>query len=208
LVRWAILGQKLSTSTILRDPDGNVIDPSAYWDAQGPIDPNPAPPAYVGEHQQYLRNRSTNDFYGFGGAPGSTGVPTPSDASSGAAPPLAPAKPIRRLTTRIGDALPSVVQRVTAPSVQPNELPTPHDTPSFNDRFGSWVSSPSAGAPLNPYRVQQPTQATPPLGIVTGEPVPSYPVPPPIWGFPDQLDEPGRETWSEAKLKRPDWPRR
>ena len=27
---------------------------SAFWDQQGPVDPNPAPPAYLNEYQRYL----------------------------------------------------------------------------------------------------------------------------------------------------------
>ena len=39
----------------LKDPAGTVIDPSAYWDQRGPVQPNLAPPAYLGEHLRYLR---------------------------------------------------------------------------------------------------------------------------------------------------------
>jgi hypothetical protein len=39
----------------LRDRAGRIVDPSAYWDQQGPIDPNPAAPAFLDEHQRYLR---------------------------------------------------------------------------------------------------------------------------------------------------------
>jgi murein DD-endopeptidase MepM/ murein hydrolase activator NlpD len=39
----------------LKDSSGTIIDPSAFWDQQGPADPNPAPPVYLGEYQQYLR---------------------------------------------------------------------------------------------------------------------------------------------------------
>lgn len=39
----------------LRDSSGRLLDPQAYWDQQGPMDPNPAPPVYIPEYQQYLR---------------------------------------------------------------------------------------------------------------------------------------------------------
>ncbi|WP_433996300.1 hypothetical protein [Bradyrhizobium jicamae] len=39
----------------LKDPAGNGISPSDFWDEQGPIDPNPAPPAYLDQQQRYLR---------------------------------------------------------------------------------------------------------------------------------------------------------
>jgi hypothetical protein len=185
----------------LRDPDGNVIDPSAYWDAQGPVNPNPAPPAHVGEYQNYLRNRAASDFYGFAGAPGSGDAA----ATLGAAAPSAQAKSIRRVTSPILDGLP---QRLAAPSVQPNELPASDGAPVFNDRFGNWSASPSGSAPLNPYRVPLPPQAMAVPGIVSREPAPNDAVPPAIWGFPDASEQPGRERWSEAKLMRPVWPRR
>ena len=38
----------------LRDREGRIVDPSAYWEQQGPIDPNPAPPTFLSEHQRYL----------------------------------------------------------------------------------------------------------------------------------------------------------
>jgi hypothetical protein len=37
----------------LKDPAGNKVNPTDYWDRQGSVDPNPAPPAYLGEYQQY-----------------------------------------------------------------------------------------------------------------------------------------------------------
>ncbi|PDT88167.1 hypothetical protein CO669_21285 [Bradyrhizobium sp. Y36] len=40
----------------LKDPAGRRLNPQAYWEQQGPIDPNPAPPAYVDEYRQYLRD--------------------------------------------------------------------------------------------------------------------------------------------------------
>jgi len=38
----------------LKDRDGKVVDPTTYWDQQGPIDPDPAPPAYLDDYQRYL----------------------------------------------------------------------------------------------------------------------------------------------------------
>lgn len=31
----------------LKDPDGDTINPTAFWDQQGAVEPNTAPPAYV-----------------------------------------------------------------------------------------------------------------------------------------------------------------
>ncbi len=53
----------------LRDPSGKVIDPSAFWDQQGSVDPNPAPPTYLGEQQQYLRDRNAMVNNSFGNVP-------------------------------------------------------------------------------------------------------------------------------------------
>lgn len=44
----------------LRDPTGKVIDPSAYWDQRGSFDPSPTPPAFINEHQRYLRILEAN----------------------------------------------------------------------------------------------------------------------------------------------------
>ncbi|MDH2341689.1 M23 family metallopeptidase [Bradyrhizobium sp. SSUT77] len=43
----------------IKDPSGNLIDPRAFSDALGPFDPNPAPPAYIPEYRQYLRDART-----------------------------------------------------------------------------------------------------------------------------------------------------
>ncbi len=41
----------------LLDRSGSEINPSAYWDQQGPIDLNPVPPAYLPDYQRYLDDR-------------------------------------------------------------------------------------------------------------------------------------------------------
>lgn len=40
----------------LKDPAGRGLNPQAYWEQQGPIDPNPAAPAYVDEYRHYMRD--------------------------------------------------------------------------------------------------------------------------------------------------------
>ncbi|WP_082847884.1 M23 family metallopeptidase [Bradyrhizobium sp. DOA9] len=40
----------------IKDSEGRLMDPSAFADALGPFDPNPASPAYIPEYRQYLRN--------------------------------------------------------------------------------------------------------------------------------------------------------
>jgi len=44
----------------LRDREGRIVDPGAYWDRQGPIDPDPAPPTHLAAHQGYLRILEAN----------------------------------------------------------------------------------------------------------------------------------------------------
>ncbi|MES2192934.1 MAG: M23 family metallopeptidase [Pseudomonadota bacterium] len=56
----------------LKDVGGNRLNPSAFWDQQGPADPNPAPPGFLGEYQQYLR--------GLGPNAGSTAPMNPDDS--------------------------------------------------------------------------------------------------------------------------------
>ncbi|WP_456749052.1 M23 family metallopeptidase [Bradyrhizobium sp. USDA 4470] len=40
----------------IKDTDGRLMDPSAFADALGPFDSNPASPAHVPEHRQCLRD--------------------------------------------------------------------------------------------------------------------------------------------------------
>jgi murein DD-endopeptidase MepM/ murein hydrolase activator NlpD len=44
----------------LKDTGGKVIDPTEFWDRQGSADPNPDPPAYLQQHQQYLHAAGVN----------------------------------------------------------------------------------------------------------------------------------------------------
>ena len=39
----------------LKDPAGRRLNPQAYWEQQGPIDPNPTAPVYVDEYRHYMR---------------------------------------------------------------------------------------------------------------------------------------------------------
>jgi hypothetical protein len=74
----------------LKDPAGNVINPSAFWDQQGPVDPNPAPPTYLGEYQQYLRGLGANRSASASGpaAPGVWSLPNPQPVGSNASGPF------------------------------------------------------------------------------------------------------------------------
>jgi hypothetical protein len=39
----------------IKDSSGNRVNPTAYWNQKGRFDPEPTPPAFLDEHQQYLR---------------------------------------------------------------------------------------------------------------------------------------------------------
>jgi murein DD-endopeptidase MepM/ murein hydrolase activator NlpD len=60
----------------LKDPAGNLINPSAFWDQQGPVEPIPNPPAYLQEYQKYLQSLGRNASNGFGKAPNMASAPT------------------------------------------------------------------------------------------------------------------------------------
>jgi len=103
----------------LKDPAGKDIDPSAFWDQQGPVDPNPAPPAYLQEYQQYLQGTGGNEFDGAPTSPNNG--PSPSRSAS--------------FSDRFGnwDSAPATTAS-----------PTASDRPeSFDNRFGNW--GPPAG---------------------------------------------------------------
>jgi hypothetical protein len=195
----------------LKDPSGRVIDPSAFWDQQGRVDPNPAPPTYLGEQQQYLRDRNAMVNNAFGIVPDAGPIygPQPVDQAQpliGPSPRSIDPKDIRVLTGRIaGQPVPPRFN-ANAAAVLPNEIPSADGPPSFGDRFGNWTSSNGATVPLAPYQpISPPPQVQRPLGIVSGKPTPDYPFPPPIWGFADPSETPGKEDWSALLLRPADW---
>ena len=59
----------------LKDSAGTIVDPSAYWDQQGAVDPNPAPPPYLGDNADNTAPMHSNaaGLFGTAGqfAPGS-----------------------------------------------------------------------------------------------------------------------------------------
>jgi hypothetical protein len=118
----------------LRDPGGEIVNPTAFWDRQGSVDPNPSPPAHVQEYQQYLQGLGVNAGNGFGNAPGAAGVPTA---------PLVPPNGVRpsdrsdSFGARFGNWASSPV------AISP---PPPSDRPeSLDNRFGNWGSVPAGG---------------------------------------------------------------
>ena len=132
----------------LKDPAGNDINPTEFWDRQGPINPNPDRPAYLEQYQQYLRSRDANTETGLSSSPDAA----PSDGSASSD----PGENIRRLVRR-----PS--------SVLSNDVPPPGQSDSFDDRFGNWTSSPAGSGPLNAPQpatpLALPDQINPPAGL-------------------------------------------
>jgi hypothetical protein len=70
------------------------------------------------------------------------------------------------------------------PLVPSDENFLPGRPASFDDRFGNWISPPPVSAPPGPYPPAP--QADRPRGIVSGEPMPDWPFPPPFFDFPNK----------------------
>lgn len=89
----------------------------------------------------------------------------------------APAKPTRILARR-------VVGRPQMPDVNASSPAAPDGDASFADRFSNWTVTPEGAiAPRNPNLPVPPPEPDRPLGIVTGEPMPLWITPPPIFNF-------------------------
>jgi hypothetical protein len=173
----------------LKDPEGHTINPTTFWDQQGAVEPNPAPPAHA------------TGLFGTGGqfAPGSATSPRSRYDSGSFIPPSDEAaipdgsKDVRRLVRVSGPTAAALVEMAAKPVTPLNEIP-PDRPASFDDRFGDWVSSQQASAPRGPYQVGPPQQGSRPLGIVSGKPMPDYPFPPPIWGPPNNSGSQGDDS--------------
>lgn len=253
----------------LKDPAGNGINPTAFWNQRGPADANPDPPAYLDAYQQYTRGFGGSAGSGSGNIPGVVSAP---DIRSLGAPsneimpmyaretrslgrrvtgqsffktgvpavPVVPANPVlsrdrsnsfadrfgtwtssadgiasdnsnqaaaqpggqavtsiapeRYLSRRIVGAPQVSVFDIGAPpvtSLRPNDAVSPGRPAAFNDRFGDWTALPDGGiAPRNPNLPVLPPEAARPLGIVSGQPMPQWITPPPIFGQPDRSKAP------------------
>ena len=184
----------------LRDPVGNVVNPTEFFDRQGPIDPNPASPLFLDQSQRAaeiipsLDKKSSRN----GGSP--------------------PDRPGDRFFNPFDQA--PVAGFVPLPNA-----PVASDDPAFfADRYGNWAAKPgldnnniSAPAPQapnpgkrsetddTPVRIlsrvnpspasassDAPTLAPPPapplLGIFSGKPMPNWPVRPSIFVTDDRSD--------------------
>jgi len=93
-----------------------------------------------------------------------------------------------------------------APAAATNEVLPPGRPASFDDRFGNWTSYSGVGAPLDPNQPVAPSpQAGRPLGLVSGEPMPDYPFPMPIFDAAGRPSRPGHDDWALWRLRRAEW---
>jgi hypothetical protein len=109
----------------LKDPVGRRLNPQAFWEEQGPIDPNPAPPVYIDDHRQYLRDAGA--------------VPATSRAD---------VRVLRRMPARRpgGSAFDS--EPVPVPNTGPTSTLPPTAQRQFGGLFGLW--SPFSENPVSP----------------------------------------------------------
>lgn len=200
-------GGKFHVHYQLKDRNGNIVDPSVYWDQQDPIDPAPAPPTLLREYLQYQRRLGSTVGNAFGEAPDAGPLYGPQPVGTVQSSPLSQGQASPpRVTSDVqvrGFANPQTAAgpNVNPAGVFPNELSPTERATSFDDRFGSWSSADGANTPLSPYQLLSPSR---PLGIVSGEPMPDYPFPPPIFGGP----APGLEDWAALRRKQASWDRR
>lgn len=107
------------------------------------------------------------------------GVPAPSSgapiAPSPGSPPATAPNNVRRLTRQDAPGPTDVFASGSLPL--PGAFPQEN---GFNDRFGNWTNQSGSNQPSQ--------HASRPLGVSEDEPMPSYSVPPPIWGLQDQRE--------------------
>jgi Peptidase family M23 len=185
----------------LKDPTGIVIDPSAFWDRQGQVDTNPAPPIPpfvapsdvsaspdAGQNTRRLGRRIAGKPEASGQA--STLTVTPNEIVS----PNGPASfgdrfgswsspVLRALEKYRGSAVPdgpaSTSVQETPPATPAVRAPMPNSPSalpsdrqaSFGDRFGAWTSSPAGISPRNPDQPAQPPEIGGTPDIFSGKPV-------------------------------------
>ena len=224
----------------IKDSAGNRIDPTAYWNQQGYVDPNPAPPAFLNEHQRYLRILEANPSAS-ANPPAVLATPLPSAARTGSntsapfgargqfvpgsatssqplygtrsfvepAEDVAPrdaGKEVRRLV-RLPASKPDLAgYDPNAPAPLPNVSSPVDRSATFDDRFGNCTSSSGVGAPVAPNQPIAPSpRAGRPLGLVTGEPMPDYPFPPTIFGFPGRSTTSGDDDFFWGLARSAQW---
>jgi Peptidase family M23 len=116
----------------LKDPAGNIVNPTAFWDQQGPVDPNPAPPALLSEYQQYLQHLGVSADNRFGNTPGV------------ASPPAAPRVPFHDVGPPDRPDFPADRFGMWASAPAPIASPAAAGRPeSFDNRYEDWGSVPA-----------------------------------------------------------------
>jgi len=100
--------------------------------------------------------------------------PTAPDLPHDEAPAVVSKRPEQYLSARVVYPSPASARDAAAPVA-------PDVQGSFKGRFGDWVGT----AARNSDQLAQVPQAEPVLSLVSGKPIPNYPIPPSIWGFPD-----------------------
>jgi hypothetical protein len=115
----------------LKDPAGNILNPTAFWDQQRPVDPNPAPPALVPEYQRYLQHLGVTAGDRFGNAPDVAGPP----AAPLVQPHEVPSDRSEFPGARFGNWASG---QAAVPPLVPADRPE-----SFDNRYGNWGSVPA-----------------------------------------------------------------
>lgn len=175
----------------LIDRAGNKMDPAAFWNQQS---------YYPREYQQYLNISDTNSSYELDG---SAVAQVASGSPRNSEPPF-PFPPTNDLSRQ------SLIDRrfgkwASPPSDPGNDQPrgsvfdtgahpvrylsriVPADRQdAIDDRFGSWTATAAGTTPCNPNQPAPSPEPGRPLGIVTGQPMPLWITPPPIFDFSDR----------------------
>jgi len=93
-----------------------------------------------------------------------------------------------------------------APAPLPNAISPVDRSTIFDDRFGNWSSSSGVSAPIAPNQAIAPS---PPAGrqpgLVPGEPMPDYPFPPTIFGFPGRSTTSGDDDFFWGLARSAQW---
>jgi hypothetical protein len=117
----------------------------------------------------------------------------------------APHNPLQRLLLPQTDSRPAP-RLVRVNGLTPQALPamstaSSDNRSSWGDRFGNGISFPQDIPPLNPNLPMPPPENEGPIGIVSGKPMPRWPIPPPIF---DTRDNSGTAAgnWLTSALLR------
>jgi hypothetical protein len=116
----------------LKDPAGNILNPTVFWDQQGPVDPNPAPPTLLQEYQQYLQRLGVSAGDRFGNAPGVASSPAARLASPHEAGPSDRSEFPDDRFGKWASAPPPIAPPATVGRPEP-----------FDNRYGNWGSVPA-----------------------------------------------------------------